>query len=396
MKSIGNNAFEGCTGLTEIIIPDSVISIGSSAFENCTFEKVTVPAHLVSLIKDCTEITVTGTNISASYFSGCSNFTNIIVSDTVTSISKGAFKDCVNLKTLTLPFIGESRTSQKSHFSWIFGATDYDDNYDTAYVPSSLKEVIVTSATTIDDDAFYYCNDLGKISISNSVTSIGDYVFTDCASLKNIEVAADNGYYQSIDGNLYTKGGTTLLQYAKGKTETSFSLPSSVETVGKYAFAACEQLTSITLSSALQTIESNAFGRCGITEIDLNNVKTIGRFAFAGCNNLSTITIPESVTMVEDYAFNYCSNLMGAVIKGGAKTIGSSVFESCSLLEEIEIGVGITKIGANLINDCDNIERITYKGTTTQWSNISRVKTFNTEHVYQTVTCSDGSAYLYA
>ena len=126
-----------------------------------------------------------------------------------------------------------------------------------------------------------------KISISNSVTSIGDYVFTDCASLKNIEVAADNGYYQSIDGNLYTKGGTTLLQYAKGKTETSFSLPSSVETVGKYAFAACEQLTSITLSSALQTIESNAFGRCGITEIDLNNVKTIGRFAFAGCNNLS-------------------------------------------------------------------------------------------------------------
>ncbi|MBQ2702050.1 MAG: leucine-rich repeat protein, partial [Clostridia bacterium] len=111
---------------------------------------------------------------------------------------------------------------------------------------------------------------------------------------------------------------------------------------------------------------------------------------------LSTITIPESVTMVEDYAFNYCSNLIGAVIKGGAKTIGSNVFESCSLLEEIEIGVGITKIGANLINDCDNIERITYKGTTAQWSNISRVKTFNTEHVYQTVTCSDGSAYLYA
>ena len=142
----------------------------------------------------------------------------------------------------------------------------------TGYAGTETK-VIIPSAityngktykvTAIGKWAFFWCTNLTSITIPNSVISIGDGAFGGC---ENIDVDKNNTHYKSIDGNLYSKDGTTLIQYAIGKTKTSFTIPDHVNTIGEWAFSRCENLTSITIP---------------------NSVTTIGESAFFGCDNLT-------------------------------------------------------------------------------------------------------------
>jgi len=136
---------------------------------------------------------------------------------------------------------------------------------------------------------------LTSITIPESVTTIGECAFCDCESLKEIKVAEGNKNYKSVDGNLYSKDGKTLLQYAIGKENTSFVIPDSVTTIGERAFQACSSLTSITIP---------------------DSVTTIGNYAFRGCSGLTSITIPNSVTTIGAGAFYDCTNLKTVTYKG--------------------------------------------------------------------------------
>ena len=133
------------------------------------------------------------------------------------------------------------------------------------------------------------------MTIPDSVTSIGESAFLWCYSLTNIAVGENNTAYKSIDGNLYTKDGKTLIQYAIGKTATSFNIPDSVTDIGSYAFMGCISLTSVTIS---------------------DSVVTIGRETFSGCEILTSITIPDSVTSIDYAAFRDCASLADVYYTG--------------------------------------------------------------------------------
>ena len=87
-------------------------------------------------------------------------------------------------------------------------------------------------------------------------------MFYDCSSLKNIDVSKENKVYKSIDGNLYTRDGKTLMQYAIGKTESTFVIPDSVTNIGEYAFRDCKSLTSVTIGNSVTSIGESAFNGC--------------------------------------------------------------------------------------------------------------------------------------
>ena len=108
--------------------------------------------------------------------------------------------------------------------------------------------------------AFYDCDSLTSVSIPNSVTSIGDGVFGECDSLTSINVDIGNQYYSSLDGNLYDKNQTLLIQYAIGKKDTSFSIPNSVTSIGNGAFSICNSLTSISNSGSEAQWEKISIG----------------------------------------------------------------------------------------------------------------------------------------
>ena len=152
--------------------------------------------------------------------------------------------------------------------------------------------------TSIGDRAFYRCtnfyvelwqpNYILTITISNSVTSIGEFAFDDCGILFDISVDENNEKYKSINGDIYTKDEKTLIQYAIGKLDENFTIPNSVTSIGKNAFSGCIYLTSITIP---------------------NSVTSIGDDAFYLCKNLTSITIPNSVTSIGVCAFYDCYNL---------------------------------------------------------------------------------------
>ena len=168
------------------------------------------------------------TFIGESAFSGCDSLTSVVIPDSVTSIGYEAFRDCTNLTSVVIP---DSVTSI---------------GYMAFWNCTNLTNVVIPdSVTSIGLQAFYACTSLTSVVIGDSVTSIGDLAFGACYSLTSITVTANNTAYQSIDGNLYSKDGKTLIQYAIGKTDTSFIIPDSVTSIGERAFYNCTSLTSV-------------------------------------------------------------------------------------------------------------------------------------------------------
>ena len=164
---------------------------------------------------------------------------------------------------------------------------------DWAFVVNTnfTKIIISNGIASIGEAAFYYCSALTSITIPDSVTSIGDYALGACTSLLNIIVDEDNTLYKSIEGNLYNKDGTILIQYAIGKQATSFVIPDSVTKIGLGAFAYCNELTNIVINNGITSIDNSAFEACaGLTSVTIpGSVTSIGNWAFLDCSSLTSI-----------------------------------------------------------------------------------------------------------
>ena len=132
-----------------------------------------------------------------------------------------------------------------------------------AFVESSITQIEFSdSVISIGQGAFWTCRALTTVVITKNIENVEFGAFGRCTALENIFVDEDNQHYQSIDGNLYTKDGKTLVSYASGKEDTSFEILDSVTSIGVYAFAGCTSLTSITIPDSVTSIGYSAFYGC--------------------------------------------------------------------------------------------------------------------------------------
>ena len=202
VTSIGSYAFESCSGLTSVTIPNSVTSIGYRAFYYCSsLTSVTIPNSVTSIANNA--------------FHGCSSLTSVTIPNSVTSIRYGAFHGCSSLTSVTIP---NSVTS----------IGDY-----AFYRCSSLTSVTIpNSVTSIGDYAFESCSSLTSVTIPNSVTSIGEEAFRDCSSLTSV-----------IIPNSVTSIGEEAFRDCSSLT--SVTIPNSVTSIGSSAFSGCSSLTAI-------------------------------------------------------------------------------------------------------------------------------------------------------
>ena len=245
----------------------------------------------------------------------------------------------------------------------------------------SIKNVIIPdSVTSIEMSAFDCCYSLTTIMISKSVTNIVDAPFEDCPALEKIEVDKDNQYYQSIDGNLYSKDGKTLIKYAIGKKDTTFTIPDFVTSIGNHAFAECKSLKKIEMPDSVTSVGVYAFYRCTALEsIRLSNsidniswsmlkectsltdvvipdsVKSIGKGAFNGCKSLKNIVIPDSITIIDDYTFSGCESLVSINIPSAVTEIGAYAFSSCKSLAKIVIPTSVERIDGFAFKYCSSL-----------------------------------------
>ena len=366
VTSIGGKAFWGCTGLTSIIIPDSVTSIGGKAFCVCSgLTSITIPDSVTSIgygafdgCRGLTSITIPNsvTSIGRETFQDCSGLTSITIPNSVTSIGDDAFEDCRSLTSITIP---NSVTSIGDR------AFDGCSGLTSITIPNSVTSIgylafggchsltsitIPDSVTSIGGCAFSCCSSLTSITISNSVTSIGSCAFGECRSLTSINVASDNNYYSSNNGILFNKKKTELIRFPSRKSQTSYTIPNSVTSIGSEAFEGCTGLTSITIP---------------------NSVTSIGNFAFDGCNSLTSITIPNSVTSIGYGAFYNCTGLTSITIPDGVTSIGDMDFGGCSGLTSITIPNSVTSIGDSAFYHCTGLKDVYYTGSKDEWEAIS-------------------------
>ncbi len=303
VTTIGDYAFYNCSSLISVTIPNSVIRIGDRAFYNCaSLQSIAIPNSVTSIengaFKFCDSlqrITIPNSviKIGNEVFSYCKSLQSVIIGNSVTIIGDSAFSVCDRLTSITIPdsviTIGNYAFEKCGSLTSITipDSVITIGNYAFEKCGSLTSITIPNSVTTIGASAFSDCSSLEKITIPNSVTSLGGLAFYNCRSLQTINVDEKNLYYCDIDGNLFNKNKTKLIQYAIGKISTSYEIPDSVTEVGR-AFSSC---------SSLQTVK---IGR---------NTTYIGYGAFEYCKNLTNVAMSGSISLIWNNAFSECDNL---------------------------------------------------------------------------------------
>ncbi|MCW4127763.1 leucine-rich repeat protein [Prevotella copri] len=237
----------------------------------------------------------------------------------------------------------------------------------------SLSEIVIpSSVTSIGDGAFSWCRSLSEIVIPSSVTSIGDSAFCGCSSLIYISIpksvfglngnpfAKWNGKLECLSPNfvyeddvLFNKDKSRIISF-RNQNIKSYVIPSSVTSIGDYAFSYCDSLSEIVIPSSFTSIGDYAFSSCrSLSEIVIpSSVTSIGKGAFSCCDSLSEIVIPSSVTSIGDRAFYGCCSLSEIVIPSSVTSIGDRAFYGCCSLSEIVIPSSVTSIGDRAFLGC--------------------------------------------
>ena len=248
---------------------------------------------------------------------------------------------------------------------------------------TSLQSVIIPiGLENIRYYAFEGCTALTEVEIPSSVTSIGEGIFGSCHSLQNIKVSIRNEFYKSVDGNLYTKDGRTLLNYALGKTESEFVIPDIVEVIGSYSFCSSKFLKKITFSdnSQLKSIVRGAFAHCDSLESinfgSNSQLTIIDNFSFFNCDALEEIVVPSSVEYIGEQAFYGCNSLINVRLKEDSRlqTIDCGAFSECDSLASITIPSSVTSIGKDAFFGDFKLQNVEFMNPSGWWCSTKKTE----------------------
>ena len=403
VREIGNDAFYGCESLTAVTLPIGLTSIGENPFRSSDLlAKINVSPDDPVFAQIDGVLYEKATKTLISYPAGKEG-NSFAVPDGILAIGDRAFIGCDSLTTVTLPE----------------GLTTIGD--EAFYGCSSLTTVTLPEGlTSIGDSAFSNCSSLTSVTLPDSLTSIGANPFTYCPLLEKISVSPDHPVFEQFDGVLYEKATRTLICCPAGKAGDTFAVPDGTLTIGDYAFACCNSLTTVTLPEGLASIGDSAFSFCeSLTAVTLPNSLTsigknpfsscsslakidispdhpvfaqidgvlyekesktliccparkegdsfavpdgilaIGDRAFYGCETLTTITLPKGLTSIGDSAFSGCTSLTSVTLPNSLTSIGDGAFFRCDALTSVSMPKGLTAIGDRAFACCESLTSVT-------------------------------------
>lgn len=243
VTDIKSYAFDDYKNLTSITIPNSIINIGEYAFYNCTsITSIVVPDSVLSIGKYA--------------FYNCINLVSVKIGEGVTNIGYSCFNNCKSLENV---YWNAENVSDITTSSYIFlnaGISGEGIAFEFGNTVENIPSYIFYTYSSSNAPKVI------SIKIGCSVDSLHKDIYDDCNDLKSIDVSDDNINFSSVEGVLFNKDKTKILRFPVSKTDTEYSIPSSVTSIGSSAFYNCANLKSIRIPDGVTVIEGNAFYGC--------------------------------------------------------------------------------------------------------------------------------------
>lgn len=367
LTNIGNYAFYGCAALNNINLSSctSLSTIGKYAFESCdNLVNVGIVCPSLQIIDDrafysCENLTSLDLSscpslatIGSSAFSGCAGLQNLVIPENLTVLEASAFYGCSKLSNITFnAYSLEDLASDNRVFA------------NAGNEAGGISVVFGEGVTKVPNYLFYstyrntgYIANVTSVVLPTSLESVGNYAFRE-TSLSAINLD---------DCDKLANIGNYAFYSCKGIAQLNLAGNTSLTSIGTSAFYSCSAIKNVDLGNctSLTTLGNGVFnGASGLTSINLNgctSLVTIGSSAFSGCTALTSVSIPANVETLGSYAFNACSSLTNANLGSCSKLseIDDRTFYKCASLKAIAMPANITSIGGSAFYECSSLESV--------------------------------------
>ena len=376
-KVLSYGAFDECKLLTEVILPDGLLSIGALAFLRCeSLKQITIPDSV--------------THVGEYTFSQCSSIEKVVLGSGITEISDRMFTRCSSLTSVE--FRGKITRIGEQAFEWTLSIESFDipesvtEIAKNAFKNSSLQKVIIhkgvksISIAAFPESVEYneyggglYLGDsqnpyMYLVGIENEEAeslvlhrdtySVAQSFIPQMNTLKSLSIDGGKGRYLQIEGNCIIRKEDKALLCGIG---TSIIPSSGIAEIAPYAFYRCDTLKSVILPKSLKKIGNSAFSFCtSLSSVEFGkNVEEIGEAAFSGCESLDNMLLPKSLIAIPDDCFNGCTSLSEISIPENTEVIGENAFLECTALTAISLP-GVKVIGSLAFMDCKTLEKVSF------------------------------------
>lgn len=352
IESIGPEAFEECTNLSEINLPSSLRIIEYWAFAFCrNLQEIELPDNVEKLGQhtfwECSNLTIANlgsglTEVPEGLFQNCGLLKEVRLGENIERIGNSAFNCCYGLENIDFP--DKLKVVGNNAFSYC----------------GKLRELDLsnTDLRVMEDAAFQSCTNLRYVSLPPCLEQFSPLTFSGCSMLKAVEIFEtgdhEETHYRSMDGCIFDANISTLIfvpanhsiylpdsvtklgdYCCRGNTYTGYiEIPENVSELGKYVFSNCQELY-------------NVYFPPSITEIPEGT--------FQGCYHLNYVSFPENLERIGDYAFSNCEDLTQLFLPESLSFIGRMAFLSCWYLESVNLGTQIKEIGEWAFYECGNL-----------------------------------------
>ena len=357
-SDVAADAFKNCGSLTNVQFGSLTRHIGENAFQNC--------GQLKQVVMKDSDVS----SIGANAFSGCGALNSLALPDTLETIGQYAFSECGSLTELNVParvaLIGTSAFSGCSRLESIVFAGSSGEASDlriqkSAFNGCALRELELPSCVSlVESNAFQNCKVLERVTIRSGVM-LQSAVFEGCDQLLKLELQIQEIPDRAFKG-LVSLSSVTLAKTVTAIGESAFegsglteiNIPSTVESIGKYAFRNCTALSEATIRA--QSFESNSFEGCSaLTKVTIRT-KMIPDYAFQSLQRLRDVRIEEDTESIGNFAFEGDSVISGKIeLPDTLQSIGQSAFKNCSGLYVLSFSANVTKIGKEAFASCSNL-----------------------------------------
>jgi hypothetical protein len=357
VTAIEFRTFSNCLALTSLVIPGNVLTIGNNAFDYCrSVSTLTLSNGL--------------TTISYAAFNYCVSLTDVVIPASVTSLASNAFINCRNLEAI-------NADAANLNYASVDGVLFSEDLTELITYPCGLggDYVIPGTVTALSESAFTSCLNLTSVSVGAGVLDMPMWSLAYCRDLEAINVHQDNPNFADVDGVLFNKSLTELLQYPSGKSGEYF-IPDGVTDLRDWCMAYAQDITELVIAESVVRIGEGAISECPLLVVVAipENVTSLGEWVFDECPSLREIIVdPANPIRASADGVLFDKNMTTLikhpeakagdyVIPDGVQTIIGYAFDSCEGLTSITVPASVVSIEDHALVTLHALEFILFMG----------------------------------